>query len=187
MVFFSSDWDEVDVSYEDALAAMAEAHDSYRPATFLNVLVDMADASNADIVRQFGMSNAKSPTIRALSFDRSGSDSTRGATTLCGQSIPDFDFDYGSAESYARFAKQLEEVALAPTVTVRPHMDIDEHGIEPPSMVRSGKSRRFNASSSATHGSRQSHMGPFAPASVTVEVLTRIRVCKWNRMDGKRI
>ena len=146
MVFFSSAWDASDVSYDDVLAAMTEAHDSYRPATFLNVLVDMADASNADIVRQFGMHNAKSATIRALNFDRSASDSMRGATTLCGQSIPDFDFDYGSAESYVRFAKKLEEVALAPTVTVRPHVDMDEQGTELAKMFGSGKFRCFNSS-----------------------------------------
>lgn len=139
MVFSSSAWDESDVSYEDILRAMSEAHDSYRPATFMNVLVDMADASNADIVRQFGMSNVKSPTIRALTFARSGPDSIRGGATLCGQSIPDFDFEYGSASSYLRFAKELEEVVLAPTVTVRPHMDMDEEGRDLASQVGSGK------------------------------------------------
>ena len=146
MVFHSSAWDQssgADSAYEDVLTAMTEAHSEYRPATFLNVLVDMADPSNADIVKQFGMSNAKIPTIRALSFERSDSTSTdstrRGVATLCGQSIPDFDFDFGEPTSYVRFATQLEEIALAPTVTVRPDVNMDGQGRELTRLGGSGK------------------------------------------------
>lgn len=102
-------------AHEDVLTAMRGAYDTYRPATFMNVVVDIDDPSNSEIVRQFGMAKIKSPSVRALSFDRTGQ-----GTAMCDQSLPEFEFVHDDSESYTRFAKQLEEIALAPTVTVRP-------------------------------------------------------------------
>ena len=121
MVFSSSAWTEESdpVRHDDVVEAMSAAFETYREATFINVLVDLDAPENADIVRQFGMTAATEPRVRALVFDRSDEGPTR-----CDQSIPDFQFDYSKPESYSRFAKQLEDVALAPVVTVRPDYEV---------------------------------------------------------------